>query len=222
MNNDISPYEIKKSVMSAKLKKACGSDNLYAEVFKNDTVISIFHSMFNYCFKFGVVPDKWQEGLITPIHKSGDIHCPDNYRGITLQNVSCKIYCDNLNKRLMKWLESNNKICEEQNGFRPGRSCEDHIYLLNSILHMSMSESKQVFGCFVDFRKAFDRIDRNCMWFKLLSMGVRGRIYDAIKSLYENVTCSVKLNIGHGLTNTFPVSIGLKQGCKLSTSLFSI
>ncbi len=53
-------------------------------------------------------------------------------------------------------------------------------------------------------------------------MGVRGRIYDAIKSLYENVTCSVKLNIGHGLTNTFPVSIGLKQGCKLSTSLFSI
>ena len=119
-------------------------------------------------------------------------------------------------------MELREKICDEQNGFRPGRSCEDHIYLLNSAINMSLAENKQVFGCFVDFKQAFDRIDRDCLWYKLISAGVKGRIYGAIKALYDNVKSSVKLNTGLGVTNTFPVNNGLKQGCKLSTSMFNI
>ncbi len=156
------------------------------------------------------------------MYKSGDKYCADNYRGITLQNVACKVYADVLNRRLMKWMEINSKINDEQNGFRPERSCEDHIYLLKSIVNTSLAENKQVFGCYVDFHKAYDRIDRDSLWYKLLHSGIKGKIYHAIKSLYENVSCYVKLNNGYGFSNSFPVSIGLKQGCKLSTSLFNL
>ena len=222
LNCDISISEVRKSVFSAKMHKACGSDKLYAEVLRNDAVIEIFHTLFNHCFKYGVVPERWREGIISPIHKANDIYCTSNYRGITLQNVSCKIYSDILNKRLLTWLEKKGKINDEQNGFRPKRSCEDHIYLLNSIISNSMAQNRQVFSCFVDFRQAFDRIDRDCLWYKLLSSGIRGRMYIAIKSLYENIRCCIKLNNGYGVTNTFPVTIGVKQGCKMSTSLFNI
>ena len=142
----------------------------------------------------GTVPDKWQEGIICPIYKNGDKMDTNNYRGITLQNVTCKIYGDILNTRLMKWIEINHKLCEEQNGFRSNRSCEDHIYALNSIVNMSLAEGKQVYSCFADFSKAFDRVDRNSMWYKLLKFGIKGRMYFAIKSLYANVKCSVKLS----------------------------
>ncbi len=222
LNCDISFFEVRKSVLSAKMKKACGTDRLFAEVFKNDAVITILHALYNFCFKYSIIPDIWKDGIIAPIYKAGDLYCSTNYRGITLQNVSCKIYSDILNRRLLRWMESNDKIQDEQNGFRPGRSCEEHIYLLNSTVNMSLSEGNQVFSCYVDFKQAFDRIDRDCLWYKLISMGVKGRIYCAIKSLYDNIRCCVRLNNGLGVTNTFPVTTGLKQGCNLSTSMFNI
>ena len=70
--------------------------------------------------------------------------------------------------------------------------------------------------------RAFDGLDRNCLWFKLLCTGVKGRMYHAVKSLYENVKCCVKLNDGNMFTNTFPVTLGVKQGCKISPTLFNI
>ena len=43
---------------------------------------------------------------------------------------------------------------------------------------------------------------------------------DAIKSLYNDVNCAVKVN--DMFSTWFKVSTGLKQGCKMSTSLFSV
>ena len=49
-----------------------------------------------------------------------------------LISVPCKIYADILNKRLSSWLERNDILSEEQNGFRKKRSCLDHLYVLTS------------------------------------------------------------------------------------------
>ena len=58
------------------------------------------------------------------------------------------------------------------------------------------------------------------MWYKLICIGITGRILDAIQSLYVNVQCTVKIN--DLFTPWFPVSTGLKQGCKISPTLFSV
>jgi hypothetical protein len=67
-------------------------------------------------------------------HFADDDRQPLNYRGITIISVPCKIYCNILNHRLSSWLENNNILCDEQNGFRRGRSCEEHIHSLYTIL----------------------------------------------------------------------------------------
>ena len=118
LNRDLSYYEVKRAVLGAKNNKACGTDNIFSEVLKNDVVIQCMHKLFNHCFQNSTVPSMWKDGIISPIYKAGDSLCTDNYRGVTLLNTSCKIYSDILNRRLYKWLEENNKICDEQNGFR--------------------------------------------------------------------------------------------------------
>ena len=63
-------------------------------------------------------------------------------------------------------------------------------------------------------------IQRDCLWYKIMSVGVNGKMLDAIKSLYNDVKCAVKVN--DMFSPWFNVSNGLKQGCKISTSLFSV
>lgn len=69
-------------------------------------------------------------------------------------------------------------------------------------------------------KKAFDSLDRDCLWYKLLALGIHGRFYKAIQSLYTNVSCAVRVN--GNLSDWFSVDKGVKQGCLLSPALFSV
>ncbi len=65
----------------------------------------------------------------------------------------------------------------------------------------------------------YDNVNRDCLWFKLQNLGVKGRFLSAIKSLYEDVKCSVRIN--DMLTPWFTVTKGVKQECVISPTLFS-
>ena len=72
----------------------------------------------------------------------------------------------------------------------------------------------------MDFKKAYDSIDRSLLWSKLTMMGVKGKLLDSLRSIYEQVKYCVKVN-GYK-TDWFDVSVGLKQGCLLSPVLFNL
>ena len=72
----------------------------------------------------------------------------------------------------MLYLETNNILHDEQNGFRGKRSCIDHIFTLTSVIRNKMQSNADVFACFVDFRKAFDFVNRDML---LLRMGFQVR-----------------------------------------------
>ena len=131
-----------------------------------------------------------------------------------------KIYADILNHRLTKWLETNKVLVDEKNGFRKKRSCSEHIYSLYTIINNRKLSRQSTYVSFIDFHKAFDTVNRNLLWFKLMSIGISGKILDAIQSLYERVQCTVKVN--DLFSPWFPVTHGVKQECKISPTLFSI
>ena len=120
----------------------------------------------------------------------------------------------------MKWLEQNNILVDEQNGFRQKRSCLEHIYSLYTMVNNRKLSRQSTYVGFVDFRKAFDTIQRKFLCYKLMKIGINGRILDAIQSLYVNVQCTVKVN--DLFSPWFPVSNGVMQGCKISPTLFSV
>ena len=107
-------------------------------------------------------------------------------------------------------------LSDEQNGFRAGRSCEDHVFTLSSIIRNKPS----VFATFVDLKKAFDFVDRDLLLYKLLLLNIDGKIYNSIKSKYSKTTVSIRVN--NTLTEWLHCRSSVRQGDNCSPTLFSI
>ena len=195
-NNHISIFEVKKAIDGAKRGKAAGFDNIPVEVLKNDTAVSFLHILYNICFDNGTVPSYWGNCIINPIPKSStsDKRDPLSYRGISLAPTMYKLYCSILNRRLSYWSEQNDKVVDEQNGFRKGRSTTDQILSLTNIIDTRKKLKKSTFCAFIDFKKAYDTIDRTLLWNRLSDIGICGKMFMAIKSLYVSVRSCVRIN----------------------------
>ena len=111
-------------------------------------------------------------------------------------------------------------ISDAQFGFRPGMSTINAMFTQHSIITKSFSNKKRLYCCFVDFQKAFDRVDRINLWFKLSKLGIRGKLLKLIKSLYGHVKSCVSLK--GRISDFFDNEIGLFQGEILSPILFSL
>ena len=198
--DNISILEVKKAVDSAKRGKACGFDNIPSELLHNDSTIYFLHVLFNVCFNKGIVPSVWGKCIINHIPKSSpmDPRDPLSYRGIALASSVYKIYCSVINKRLSKWVEDNDKVADEQNGFRRKRSTIDHVSSLTSLIETRKK----------DFKKAYDSINREQLWQRLSEIGVSGKLFKTINSLYSSVTSCVGVNNMH--TDWFDVKCGLR------------
>jgi hypothetical protein len=120
LTEEISIEEVCNAVNAVKKDKASGVDNIPADVFCNRTCVLILHELFNRCFRTGLVPDVWNNIIINPIPKSNmsDNKDPRCYRGIALAPAAYKLYCRLLSGRLSQWIDDNNGLAEEQNGFR--------------------------------------------------------------------------------------------------------
>ena len=222
MNDDITGDEVRAAILKAKIGKAMGVDNIPAEVLKSGPVYLFLIKLFNLCFRYGIVPSVWQRGIINPIPKSSDKdpRLPLSYRGITLTCHMYKMYCSILQVRLQRFLEQNKVLVEEQNGFRKMRSCLDHIFTLVTVIENRLKKRQSTYVSLVDMQKAFDTVNRTCLFEKLSGIGIHGKMYNAIKSVYQNVTSAVRVN---GIcSDWFEVENGVKQGCILSPTLFSI
>ena len=79
-----------------------------------------------------------------------------------------------MNKRLQKYIEKNDLLVEEQNGFRVSRSCIDHVLVLCTLLRNRKALGLDTFVTFVDFQKAFDSVNRLLLLYKLLNPIPRG------------------------------------------------
>ena len=95
----------------------------------------LLFKLFSFCFEKHIVPSLWLKSVVRPIPKSSDKnpYVPLNYRGISLISCIGKIYSSILDNRLISYLDENNILVDEQNGFRKSRSCEDHIFTLSPL-----------------------------------------------------------------------------------------
>ena len=166
-------------------------------------------------------PLDWITSIIIPIHKKGSKLIMDNYRGISLLCLSSKIFTSILNTRLYNWLEANSKICIEQAGFRRQYSTTDHIFTLYNMVNNCLYGNKRgkLYVVFVDYRKAFDLINREKLWAALEETEVSTKMINMIKAIYKNV--KAKVRFGNKLSDTIHCPLGVKQGCLLSPVLFS-
>lgn len=223
LNRPITEDEVKGAIKRLKKQKASGCDQIMAEMLKLNSTKSFqfLTKCFNLIFSSGVYPAEWAKSVIVPLHKKGDSNSPDNYRGISLLSVISKCYTSILNKRLKDWMEENEKIVEEQAGFRKGFSTADHIFTLSAIIEKMLSRNGcKLYVAFIDLAKAFDSVNRVALFESLIRAGLSGTFFNALKAIYFSVVSCIKVN--NHTTDFFNCPLGLKQGCTLSPSLFSL
>ena len=220
-NNELRTSEVTNIIKKSKNGKAAGIDNLPYEVYKNDSMCNLLKYYFQLCFDTGIVPDQWLRAIILPVPKSNmlDRYVPLNYRGISLLCTCAKLYSSVLNQRLTRHLEEKKILADEQNGFRSNRSCLDHVFTLYSIIKGRMENNLNTFAAFIDFKKAFDLVNRNYLLYKILNIGIEGKLYFAIKSLLTNTRSCVRVNDYY--TDYFDINTGIRQGDGLSSTLFA-
>ncbi|TWW77398.1 R2DM Retrovirus-related Pol polyprotein from type II retrotransposable element [Takifugu flavidus] len=220
MGSCISGAEVAEVVKKLLGGKAPGVDEIRPESLKALDVVGLswLTRLCNIAWTSGAVPLDWQTGVVVPLFKKGDRRVCSNYRGITLLSLPGKVYSGVLERRVRRIVEP--RIQEEQCGFRPGRGTVDQLYTLSRVFEGAWEFAQPVHMCFVDLEKAFDRVPRGVLWGVLREYGVSGPLIRAVRSLYDR--CQSLVRIAGSKSNSFPVRVGLRQGCPLSPILFII
>ncbi|MFN9115920.1 MAG: RNA-directed DNA polymerase [Bacteroidota bacterium] len=221
-NEPIRESEIADALRRLRSHKAAAEDNIIGEMVKfgGEIMHVVLTRLLNFIFYTLWIPEEWNVGVIVPLYKKGPRSDPDNYRGITVSSVMYKVLAMVLNSRIVKWVESNGIIRDEQGGFRPGRGCPEQVFSLVEIVRYRRSLGKKTYCCFVDIKKAYDSVWRKGLWWKVWEVGIRGRMWGILKTMYRRVMGKVR--VGKELSASFELDVGLKQGCPLSPTLFSI
>ena len=223
LNRNISLEEVKLMAKRLKSGKASGLDMLSAELLKhaNENFMLVFTKLFNKLLQSGTFPEEWSVGIIVVLFKGGDQADLNNYRGITLLSIFGKFFLGVLLERLNNVISNFEILEQNQIGFRKGYQTSDHIFTFRAIIENNFRNNKgPLYVCFVDFKKAFDSVDHKLLLQQLVTYGIKGNFLKIVTSLYDKVKSCVRGN--NSLTDIFPCSRGVRQGCLLSPVLFAL
>ena len=223
LNEEISLSKVLSSIKQLKLGKSSGPDCIGAEFYLNTSseISPVLKNLFNNILNSGNFPPAWGRSIICPIHKSGSVSDPSNFRGIALMNTMYKLFSIILNNRLYKWAEENSKLDEAQAGFRSGYSVVDNIFSLSACVQKYLSRRGGRFYClYVDLQKAFDNIQHQKLFISLLQKGIHGKFLNILKAMYSNLSASVRTDCGQ--TCVFPCNVGTRQGDVSSPLIFAL
>ena len=165
----------------------------------------------------GHMPQEWNDGLIYMIPKSsGQLEELQHWRPITLLNIIYKILAKTLARRLQPYLSE--LIHDSQTGFMQERSIFDNIILFWEMVAFAEVQNQELAVLFLDFEKAYDRVDWNFMEGTLLKMGFPNRWIRGVSALYRNAHSSVLF--AGDIGRRFSISRSVRQGCPLAPFLF--
>ena len=152
--------------------------------------------------------------------KKGNLQQCQNYRTISLISHSSKVMLKILLNRLKPQAET--IIAEEHAGFRPGRSTTEHIFNLRILCERYLQHQQDLFHVFVDFKKAFDRVWHAALWSTMKLYNINANLTQVIENLYSKATSAVYYNSSIGEWFRTITTVGVRQGCLLSPTLFNI
>ena len=211
---------MEEAVKRLKNRKAAGICQITAELLKlgGKRLITFLHTLIVRVWNTEHCPQDWRDAIIVTIFKKNDPTICDNYRGISLLSIPGKVFAMILLNRVSEQMEAT--VSEYQAGFRTGRSTTDQMFTLHQILTNSYEFDVPTHTCFIDLKKAYDTVNRPALWKVLRKTNLSLKVQRLVQSLHTNTHATVR---AYGqLSDSFPVTNGVRQGCVLAPALFNI
>lgn len=176
--------------------------------------------IINLSLETGKFPESWKQSMVTPIAKiKNAIKCED-FRPVNALPVCEKLLEKVVSKQLEEYFEKNNLLIEQQSGFRQKHSCETALNMVIASWKEEMAARRRIVCVFLDFKRAFETIDREILLVKLESYGVKDRELRWFREFLSNRTQRTK--VGKSVSDALRIDLGVPQGSVLGTLLFSI
>lgn len=219
LNDNISVSDVCDVVRKQKRGKATGLDGIAMEayIFADSKLFIHLSLLFNLFLNHCHIPAALMQSVVVPLVKAkgGDLTDINNYRAIAVSNSISKI----LETVFMCKVESVAEADSYQFGFKSGHSTGLCTNTLKEVIQYYRERGSHVFTCFVDFTRAFDRVNYWKLFNKLLDDGVSVDIVALLAFWYSNQELCVRWK--SNLSSTFCVNNGTRQGGILSPYLFS-
>ena len=212
--------EVEKTIQSMKKGKATGSDEISTEMLRalDDENIDVITNLCNIMYNSGVIPTDLKQSIFITLPKKSKAQSCTEYRTISLMSHVTKLLLKVIEQRIVKKID--NEVSRLQSGFRTGSGTREGIFNLRTVCKQAIDLGKDVYICFIDYTKAFDRVKHSKIIECLSEIGIDDKDLQIITKMYWEQTAVVRTE--HDITEEFQVKKGVRQGCVLSPSLFNL
>ena len=215
----ISLLECTKALQSLKNGKSPGTDGFSPDFYKmfwTDINMLVYDSILYAQIK-GELSIEQKRGILKLIPKKDKNSCfLKNWRPISILNTDYKIIAQIFARRIQECFPK--IISEYQNGYIKGRFIGFNIRTIIDIIDFSSENNVNCLLSFLDFEKAFDKLDWKFIQKTLDAFNFGPFFKKWVKTMYMNVKSCV-MNNGYA-SEFFTIQRGIRQGCPLSALLF--
>ena len=208
-----------KAILSLKDNKTAGPDNIPAEVIKYGgfALCRRLHNSILDCWSAMCLPLQWKNAnIIFEYKQKGNRAECDNSCGIYLLSVAGNVLVKIMLTRLLEHVVDL-LLPESQCGFRRGHSTIDMIFVAQQLQEKCREQHQDLCLALVDLTKAFDTVNRDLLWNIQRKFGCPPTFI----AIFHTGMCAQVVMDG-SQSSSFPVEVGVKQGCVLAPIIFNL
>ena len=198
-------------------------DIIRADYERKEAFAALLQTLFQLCSLSRRIPSAWKVADQVPIPKRSaeeDPACRGNFRGITLQSCTGKLYCRSLVDTYLSDIYEQ-QMHHEQGGFRQQRMCAHQHFLLSDTIHRALADDQTLYAVFIDIRKAYPSVWISGLFYKLRR--VNPHINDQLIAILKDCITGgqTRILLRGKRSQPYSSSVGVREGCVESPILFN-
>ncbi|KAG1661698.1 hypothetical protein FOA52_002034 [Chlamydomonas sp. UWO 241] len=220
----VTPAEVRAAATHSKPGTAPGPDGIPVDVWRKlgEPAFVLLAAVFTAVGATGETPPGFLDGVVASIYKAKDAADAANYRPLTMLGSDYRILAKVLATRWTPLLAA--VVGPEQTAFLAGRRISDNICLTQMLPGLLAANAAEGVGptgaalALLDFRKAYDNIDRGCLLAVMEAVGVGDCVLAWTRTILTHTYASAEVN--GFISEPRQYAAGVRQGCPAAPALF--